>query len=75
MMRGVGVLANDALDGFNALHLGHGDVHQDDVGFDAVEFGDGGKAVAGFTGNFAAEKLDHFHDVLAREDGIVHHEG
>ncbi len=71
---GVGMLPDDALDGFNALHLGHGDVHENDVGLDAVELGNGREAVARFAGDFTAEDLDHLHDVLAGEDGIVHHE-
>src|SRR6266849_8164714 len=52
---GVGVLTDDALDGFDAFHLGHGDVHEDDIGLDAVEFSDGSEAITGFTGNLAAE--------------------
>src|SRR6266481_6033097 len=32
----VGMLAHDAVDGFDAFHLGHGDVHEDDVGLTAI---------------------------------------
>src|SRR6516165_6559299 len=41
---GVSMLAHDALDGFDAFHLRHGDVHKNDVRLDAVEFCDGGEA-------------------------------
>src|SRR5205807_8621998 len=70
----VAVLAHDALDRFDAFHLRHGDVHEHDVRLDAVVFGDGGQPVAGFAGQLAAEHLDHFDEVLAREDGIVHYQ-
>ena len=68
------MLAHDTLDRFDAFHLRHGDVHEHDVGLDAVEFGNGGKAIAGFPSQLAAEHFDHLDEVLAREDGIVHHE-
>ncbi len=70
----LGVLPHDALHRLDALHLRHGDVHEHDVRLAAVVFRDGGQAVAGFPGHFAAEHLDHFDEVLARKDGIVHHE-
>src|SRR5258708_30483918 len=71
---GVGILAHDAFDRFNAFHLRHGDVHEHDVRLGAVEFGDGGEAVTGFARDFAAEELHHFDDVLPGEDRIVHHQ-
>src|SRR5882762_3283318 len=71
---GVGILAHDTLDRFNAFHLRHGDVHEHDVRLGAIEFGDGGEAVTGFARDFAAEELHHFNDVLPGEDRIVHHQ-
>ena len=68
------MLAHDALDGLDAFHLRHGNVHEHDVRLDAVVLRDGGQAVAGFSGQLAAEHLDHFDEVLSREDRIVHHE-
>jgi len=70
----VWMLTHDTLDGFDALHLRHGDVHEHDVRRGALELGDGSEAVTGFTGNFAAEDFDHLDDVLAREDRIIHDE-
>src|SRR6185369_3472280 len=68
------MLAHDALGCLDTLHLGHGDVHQDDVGRNPIVFGDGGAAVTGFTGHQAAESLDHARKVLARKNGIVHYQ-
>src|SRR6266853_3018356 len=68
------MLANDAFDRFDAFHLRHGNVHEHDVRLGAAVLRDGGKAVAGFAGNFAAEELYHLDDVLAREHRVVHHE-
>ena len=68
------MLANDALDGLDAFHLRHGDVHEHDVGLGAIELRDGCEAIAGFPGDFAAEHLNHLDDVLASEDGVVHHQ-
>jgi hypothetical protein len=70
----VGMLTHDALDRFNTLHLRHGDVHEYDIGAGAVEFRDGGEAVAGFAGDLAAAHLNHLHEIFAREYGIVHHQ-
>src|ERR1700688_4619181 len=70
----VAVLANDALHGFNAFHLRHGDVHQDDIRLGTVELGDGGETVASLARHFPAESLDHFDEVLAREYGVVYHQ-
>jgi hypothetical protein len=70
---GVAMLANDALDSLNAFHLRHGDVHEHDVRLSAIEFRDGGEAVASFSSDFAAEHLNHLDDVLASEDGVVHY--
>src|SRR5271157_516415 len=69
---GVAMLADDALDGLDALHLRHGDVHEDNIGVGAVELGNGGQTVTGFTRYFAAEELDHLDEVLAGEDRVVH---
>ena len=70
---GVGVLTHDAFDRFDAFHLRHGDVHEHDVGLGAVELRDGGQAVAGFTGHFPAEHLDHLDEIFAGEYGVVHY--
>src|SRR5581483_155700 len=59
---------------FNALHLRHGDVHEHDVGIDAVIFGDCGYSVTGFAGDLPAEALDHAGKILAREDRVVNDE-
>src|SRR5208337_2199832 len=61
---GVAMLADDALDGLDAFHLRHGDVHEDDIGIGAVKLGNGGQTVTGFTRYFAAEELDHLDEVL-----------
>jgi len=53
----VGVLPHDALNGFDAFHLGHGDVHEDDVGLDAIELGDGGDAVSSLAGDDAGQRF------------------
>ena len=58
----------------NALHLRHGNVHQDDVGLGAVILRDGRQPVARFAGDFSAEQLHHLDNVFAREDGVVHYE-
>src|SRR5260370_8881454 len=55
---GVGMLPDDALDGFNALHLGHGDVHENDVGLGAVELGNGREAIPLFPDDSTAEHPD-----------------
>jgi hypothetical protein len=68
----ISVLANDTLDSLNAFHLGHGDVHQYNVSLGTVVLGYGGEAIARFPGNFSAEKLDHFDEILASEYGVVH---
>src|SRR5258708_25825995 len=65
----VGVLPHDALNGFDSFHLGHGDVHDDDVGLDAIELVDGGAAVSRLAGDDAAQSFDHLPDVPALEDG------
>src|SRR2546423_94340 len=49
------MLAHDALNRLNPFHLGHGDVHEDDVRLGALVFGDRGAAVAGFSGELATE--------------------
>ena len=69
-----GVLPHDALHRLDPFHLRHGDVHEHDVRTTPVEFRDGRQAISGFAGHFAAEHLDHFDQILAREDGIVHHQ-
>ena len=65
--------AHDALGRLDAFHLRHRDVHQHHVRLQTVVLRDGGEAIAGFSGDLSAELLDHLGDVLAREDGIVHH--
>src|ERR1700723_3776832 len=65
---GVSMFLDNTLDGFDALHLGHGDVHENDVGFRASVFGDGCAAVTRFADHLAAEGLDHFRETLSRED-------
>jgi len=40
----------------------------------AVVFGDGGHAVAGFASHLAAEVSTMRRQVLAGEDGVVHHQ-
>src|SRR5437879_2682966 len=68
------ILAHNALDRLDALHLWHCDVHQDDIRLRAVVLSDSRQAVAGFAGNFAAEELHHLDDILSREDRVVHNE-
>ena len=63
---------HDALDGLDTFHLGHGDVHQDEVRHGAGVFSDGGAAIAGFANDLTAEGFDHLGQAFAREDGIVH---
>src|SRR2546423_4165858 len=71
---GVRMLTHDSLDSLDAFHLRHGDIHEHDVRRSALELGDSGEAVTGFTGDFSTKELDHLDDVLAREDGIIHDE-
>jgi hypothetical protein len=68
---GFGVLADDALGGLDAFHLGHGDVHEHDVGTGALILGDGGAAVASLARDLSAEGLDHLGEVAPREDGVI----
>src|SRR5437773_10936147 len=70
----LGILAHNALDRFDAFQLWYGDVHQDDIRLRAVVLSDSRQAVAGFAGDFAAEKLHHLDDILSREDRVVHNE-
>src|ERR1051326_9587252 len=65
---------HNALRRLNAFHLRHGDVHQHHVRRSAIVFGDCGAAIAGFAHDFAAKSFNHLCDILAREDGIVHHQ-
>src|SRR5437660_3471508 len=65
---------HDALRGFNAFHLRHGDVHEHHVGRSAVKFGNGGAAITGFADDLAAECLDHLRNVFARENRVIHHQ-
>ncbi len=69
----VGVLPHNALHRLDPFHLRHGNVHEHDVRSNPVEFRDGRQAIPGFAGHFAAEHLDHFDEILAREDGVVYH--
>src|SRR5882724_3334559 len=70
----LGILAHNALDRFDAFHLRHGNVHQDDIRLRAVLLSDSRQAVTGFAGNVAAEELHHLDDILSREDRVVHNE-
>ena len=49
-------------------------MNKNDVWLQAVVLGDGSEAIARFAGDLSTELLDHLGDVLAREDGIIHHE-
>ena len=49
------MLVDDALDGLDAFHLRHGDVHEHDIRLGAIKLRDGGESVAGFSRDFAAE--------------------
>jgi hypothetical protein len=69
---GVGMFLDDALDGFDAFHLWHGDVHEHDIRLGASVFGDGGAAIARLADYLAAKGFDHLRKTLSREDGIVH---
>src|SRR5579863_8125702 len=64
----VRMFLDNTLDGFDALHLRHGDIHQNDVGFGASIFGDGGATVTRFADHLTAEGLDHPRKTLSRED-------
>src|SRR5215469_8817916 len=55
----------------NAFHLRHGDVHEHDVGLQAVIFADGGETVSGFARHLPAKTLDDAAQVLASEYGVV----
>ena len=68
------MLPHDALHRLDAFHLWHGDVHEHDVRLRAVEFRDSCQAIAGFTGHFPAEHLDHLDDVFASEYRVVHYQ-
>src|SRR5438067_426291 len=71
---GFGMLAHDALNRLDAFHLWHGDVHEDDVGLGALVFGNGGAAVAGFSGKLSTKRLEQLHDVFPREYRVVNHQ-
>src|SRR5580704_2988369 len=64
----VRMFLDNTLDGFDAFHLWHGDVHENDVGFRASVFGDGGATVARFADHLAAEGLDHLRKTFSREN-------
>lgn len=70
----LGMLAHDALDGLDALHLRHSDVHKHDVGLGARVFRDGRAAVARLAGDLAAKRVDHLRQILARENRVVNDE-
>ena len=65
------MLPHDALNGFDAFHLRHGDVHEDDVGFGALVLSNCGAAVAGFPGELSAKRLEQLHNVFSREYRVV----
>src|SRR5580700_9586770 len=69
-----GMLLHDLLGRLDPLHLGHGHVHENNVGLEALIFGYGGHAISGFAGDLATECFDHPGQILAGEDGIVHYQ-
>src|SRR6185437_11002427 len=69
----LGMLADDPLDSFDALHLWQGDVHQDNVRVCARVLGNRCAAVASFACNLAAKCVNHLCQALAREDGVVYY--
>src|SRR5262249_8715220 len=69
-----GMLLDDALDRFDAFHLRHGDVHEDNVRLDASVLRDSCAAVSCFASERAAERLHHFGEAFSREDRVVYDE-
>src|SRR5262249_5293523 len=67
----LGILSDNPLRSLDAFHLRHGDVHQYQIGMDSLVLCDCGAAVARFAHDFAAERLQHLGEVLAREDRVV----
>src|SRR5437899_8122850 len=70
----LGMLAHNLLGGLNPLHLGHGNVHEHDVGTGTLVLGYGCHAVARFASQLSAECVDHAGQVFASEDGIIHYQ-
>ena len=70
----VRMLLHDPLDGFDSLHLRHGDVHQNHVGIRPGVLRNGRTAVASFADNLAAKSAYHLRNGLSREHRIVHDE-
>ena len=68
------MLAHDLLRGFDAFHLRHGDVHQDDIGFGTVVFGHRRNAVSSFAGQLSAECLNHAGQIFPGEHRVVHYQ-
>ena len=71
---GFRMLAHDLLGRLDPFHLRHGDVHEHNIGIDALVFGNGSHAVAGFTCHLAAKGFYNAGQILAGEDRIVDHQ-
>src|SRR5580700_228867 len=65
------VFLHNALDRFDALHLRHGYVHQNEVGRGSRVFGDGGAPVTSLSDDLSAKGFDHLGEALSSEDRIV----
>jgi len=68
------VLLDNLLRSLDAFHLGHGDIHQDDIWFEAIIFGDRSFAVAGFTDQLAPKGFNNAGQVFSCKDRVVHYQ-
>lgn len=68
---GVGVGEDDLADGFQAVEQRHGDVHEDDVGPQFLELGDGFATGLGFANDFHVFlEIEHAMESFA-DDGVI----
>src|SRR3954469_18455021 len=65
---------DDFLSSFDAFHLWHGDIHDDDIRVKAIIFGDRSLAVSSFADQLAAKSFNDAGQVFAGEDGVIHYQ-
>jgi hypothetical protein len=68
------MLTHNPLGGFNAFHLRHGDIHQNDVGAGSVIFGNRGATVTGLACQHSTIGIDDARKILPGKDRVIHHE-
>ncbi|MNY20685.1 hypothetical protein D3C86_1541840 [compost metagenome] len=70
--RGDAAVAVDLADGFEPVHLGHLDVHEDEVGGELFGELDGHLAIRGLADDLVALFLEHLAHVEANDGFVVH---